>query len=131
MREALGMFRAPRIFKKVYAWYLRYIKRDALYADLIDAWSEKTVPEYLALVVERDTYRQRWQEYWNEQQLDFILTVPNSLPAIPHGGMKDEWKACGYTFLFNLVGGSSTCSRKRASRSGYDYSSITPQEYFR
>ncbi|KDQ25528.1 hypothetical protein PLEOSDRAFT_1094031 [Pleurotus ostreatus PC15] len=34
---------------------------------------------------------------------DFILTVPNALPAVPHGGMKDGWKSCGYTFLWNLL----------------------------
>ncbi|KAH9831152.1 amidase signature enzyme [Rhodofomes roseus] len=103
VREALGMFRAPRIIKKLYAWYLRYIKRDPLYAGLVEAWSEKTVPEYLALVSQREAYRERWFEFMNEQGLDFILTVPNSLPAVPHGGMKEGWKACGYTFLWNLL----------------------------
>ncbi|KZT65257.1 amidase signature enzyme [Daedalea quercina L-15889] len=103
MTEALAMFRAPRLYKKLYSWYLRHIKRDPLYADLIEAWSEKTMPEYLALVAQRETYRDRWFEYMNEQGLDFIVTVPNSLPAIPHGGMKEGWKACGYTFLWNLL----------------------------
>ncbi|KAH9924161.1 amidase signature enzyme [Fomitopsis serialis] len=101
--EALAMFRTPRIIKKLYAWYLRYIKRDPLYADLVEVWSEKTVPEYLALVSQREAYRERWYEFMNEQDLDFVLTVPNSLPAVPHGGMKEGWKACGYTFLWNLL----------------------------
>jgi hypothetical protein len=29
--------------------------------------------------------------------------VPNSLPVVPHGGMRCGWKACVYTFLFKLV----------------------------
>jgi len=103
MRAALGMFRAPRLFKTLYAWYLRYVARDPLYADLVAAWSEKSVAEYCALVAQRDAYRERWHAYMKEQGLDFIVTVPNSLPAIPHGGMKEGWKACGYTFLFNLL----------------------------
>jgi len=31
------------------------------------------------------------------------LTVPNALPAYPHGGSKTGWRSCGYTFLFNLL----------------------------
>lgn len=37
-----------------------------------------------------------------------MLTAPNALPAVPHGGMRKGWKACGYTVLFNLVGRFST-----------------------
>ncbi|KZT10510.1 amidase signature enzyme [Laetiporus sulphureus 93-53] len=101
--QALAMFRTPRIIKKLYAWYLRHIRGDELYAGLVEAWSEKTVPEYLALVAQREAYRERWFDFMREQQLDFILTVPNSLPAVPHGGMLEGWKACGYTFLWNLL----------------------------
>ena len=32
-----------------------------------------------------------------------ILTVPNAMPALPHGAMKDAVSSCGYTFLFNMV----------------------------
>ena len=98
------MFRVPSVFKKLYAWYWRYIRRDAVYAGLIEGWSEKTVPEYLALIARREGYRERWFEFWNNEKMDFVLTVPNSLPAVPHGGMKDGWKACGYTFMWNVVG---------------------------
>ncbi|PCH45088.1 amidase signature enzyme [Wolfiporia cocos MD-104 SS10] len=103
VREAVGMFRAPRFFKRLYAWYLRYIRRDELYAQLVESWYEKTMPEYLMLVSKREAYRERWFEYLKEQRLDFIITVPNALPAVPHGGMLEGWKSCGYTFLWNLL----------------------------
>lgn len=103
VREAIAMFRVPRFIKKLYAWYLRYIRRDEVYAGLIEVWHEKTVPEYLALVARREAYREYWFEWMRKEGLDFILTVPNALPAVPHGGMKEGFKACGYTFLFNLV----------------------------
>ncbi|CCM00797.1 uncharacterized protein FIBRA_02839 [Fibroporia radiculosa] len=103
VREALAMFRAPRLVKKFYAWYLGHIRGDEMYAGLIKDWSEKTIPEYLMLVSQREAYREQWHQYLQDQALDFVITVPNAHPAVPHGGMKDGWKSCGYTFLWNLL----------------------------
>jgi len=103
VQQALAMFRTPRFIKRIYAWYLRYIRGDEIYAGLIENWFEKSVPEYLALVSQREAYREQWFEFMRDQALDFVLTVPNSLPAVPHGGMKEGFKACGYTFLFNIL----------------------------
>ncbi|TFY69851.1 hypothetical protein EVJ58_g174 [Rhodofomes roseus] len=103
VREAAGMFRAPHFVRKLYTWYLRYIKKDEIYAGLVENWYEKTVPEYLTLVSQREGYRERWFEFMRANSIDFILTVPNSLPAPPIGGMKAGWKACGYTFLWNIL----------------------------
>ena len=97
------MFGVPLFLKRIYAWYLRHIRGDPLYAGLIENWHEKTIEEYLALVARREGYRERWHAMMRDQSLDFILTVPNALPAVPHGGMKEGFKACGYTFIFNLV----------------------------
>lgn len=102
--QARVMFALPRWVKRVYAWYLRRIRRDEIYAGLIEGWSEKRITEYLPLVAKREGYRKEWFDMWQELDLDFVLTVPNALPAVPHGGMKEGFKACGYTFLFNLVG---------------------------
>ncbi|THG95788.1 hypothetical protein EW026_g5923 [Hermanssonia centrifuga] len=101
--EALRMFRLPRFMKRIYAWYLRYIRRDEIYAGLVEKWHEKTSVEYFALISRREAYREKWFDMWNEKGVDFVLTVPNSLPAVPHGGMKEGFKACGYTFMFNVL----------------------------
>jgi len=107
--RALGL---PRFVTKIYAWYLRYIRRDPIYAGLVDNFYEKSVAEYYALIAQREDYRARWFKVWRDTEVeggagdkgvDFVLTVPNSLPAVPHGGMRHGWKACGYTFLFNLL----------------------------
>ncbi|KZT66577.1 amidase signature enzyme [Daedalea quercina L-15889] len=103
VREAAAMFRTPYFVKKLYAWYLRYIKGDETYAGLVENWYEKSVPEYLALIAQREGYRERWFEFMRANSIDFVLTVPNSLPAPPIGGMKAGWKACGYTFLWNIL----------------------------
>ncbi|EMD31904.1 hypothetical protein CERSUDRAFT_119214 [Gelatoporia subvermispora B] len=101
--EARLMFRLPLFLKRLYAWYLRYVKKDEIYAGLIENWHEKTVPEYLTLISKREGYRERWFNFMKENELDFVLTVPNAHPAVPHGGMKEGFKSCGYTFLFNLL----------------------------
>ncbi|KII84633.1 hypothetical protein PLICRDRAFT_355330 [Plicaturopsis crispa FD-325 SS-3] len=103
VRQALLMFKTPRWMKHLYAWYLRHIRGDELYAGLIETWHEKTVAEFWALVAQREDYRKRWFDMWTDEELDFVLTVPNALPAVPHGGMKEGFKSCGYTFLFNLL----------------------------
>ncbi|KAL5521593.1 hypothetical protein ACEPAF_2341 [Sanghuangporus sanghuang] len=95
--------RLPRIFQRVYAWWVRYVQRDPVFAGIVEGFHKKTVVEYYKLVAEREAYRAKWHEAWNNAGLDFLLTAPNALPAVPHGGMKTGWKVCGYTFLFNLL----------------------------
>lgn len=74
-----------------------------MYADLIETFREKTTEEYFALVARREVIREQWFNLFNDEGLDFVLTVPNPLPAVPHGGMKYGWTGCSYTFLFNIV----------------------------
>ncbi|KAH9962257.1 amidase signature enzyme [Russula dissimulans] len=97
-----GLFalRLPRFLIRLYAWFHRHILRDATYASLVQGWHVKDSQEYYTLVGQREYYRAEWFDYW---QLDFVLTVPNALPAIRHGDGRRLWKACGYTFLFNIL----------------------------
>lgn len=79
------------------------MRRDELFAGLLSGLHKKTVAEHFKLVAAREGYRARWHEAWNTAGIDFLLSAPNALPAVPNGGMKTGWKVCGYTFLFNLV----------------------------
>ena len=103
---AAGLFalRLPRILMKLCAWFYRHILRDAVYAAVVEGWHAKDGQEFYALIGEREDYRMRWFEYWQQEKLDFVLTVPNALPAMRHGHSRYQWKSCGYTFLFNVVG---------------------------
>ena len=103
MVQAFRALSLPKFVKQIWAWYLRHIRGDETYATLVEGWHRKTVPEYLALVAKREEYRVRWHKYLNDEKLDFILCVPNALPAQRHGQIKEGWKACNYTFLFNIV----------------------------
>ncbi|KAJ3478796.1 hypothetical protein NLI96_g9508 [Meripilus lineatus] len=103
MVEAFRMLRVPMFIRKFYAWYLRRIRGDEIYAGLVETFHEKTLVQYYDLIAQREGYREKWFDFIKEENLDFILTVPNALPAVPHDGMKEGFKSCGYTFLFNVL----------------------------
>lgn len=94
----------PRPFKFVYYLWVKYIRRDNVWSGLVRDWQPKSAFENWQLVAEREAYRAEWFEWWNKQDVDFILAPPNATPAVPHDGMKDAVSSCGYTFLFNIVG---------------------------
>ncbi|KAF2773355.1 amidase signature enzyme [Teratosphaeria nubilosa] len=103
-----GYMRLPRFIKFFYWAYVKFIKCDAIWAGLLEYWHEKSVYEYNKWIYKREAYKVAWHEWWNSfgnkgDGMDFILTPPNSTPAVPHGGMSTAAAACGYTFLFNLL----------------------------
>lgn len=93
----------PRPFKYLYYLWVKYIRRDDLWAGLVRDWHAKSAFENWKLVAEREVYRVKWFEWWNRVDVDFLLTPPNATPAVPHDGMKQAVSSCGYTFLFNIV----------------------------
>ncbi|KAF8996208.1 amidase signature enzyme [Cyathus striatus] len=101
--QGLKMFQLPSILRKLYTWYIRYVKHDNIYASLLDGYSEKSVYEFWKLVALREGEKQKWKEYLDSTGVELTLTVPNALPAVPDGGMKYGWRACGYSFMFNIL----------------------------
>lgn len=93
----------PRFVKYFYYLYLRYIRRDPLWAGLLRDWHPTTTHEYWSLIARREAYKRQWFEMWQDAKLDFIIAPPNATPAVPHNGMNDAVSSCAYTFLFNLV----------------------------
>lgn len=63
-----------------------------------------TILEEREAVAARDEYRAQWHKKWQDEGLDFVLTVPHPLPAFEHGdGLKASLMSTGITFLFNMV----------------------------
>lgn len=94
----------PSPFKFIYWAWVKYIKRDDIWAGLLGDWREKTGFEQWKLVARREAYKAKFHEWWEtEAKVDFLITPPNATPAVPHDGMHDAVASCGYTFLFNLV----------------------------
>ncbi|KAI0004048.1 amidase signature enzyme [Xylariaceae sp. FL0662B] len=103
------LMRLPRPFKFIYYLWVKYVRRDDVWAGLIKDWRQKTAFENWKLVSKREAYRGRWFDWWNSVDLDFLLTPPNATPAVPHDGMKEAVSSCGYTFLFNVLDYTCGC----------------------
>ena len=95
--------RLPRPIKYLHYLWTRYVRRDPLWAELLHDWHPMTAHEQWQWVSRREAYKALWHDWWNSQDLDFLVAPVNATPAAPHGGMKEAVSNCGYTFLFNLV----------------------------
>lgn len=96
--------RLPRVAKWLYGAWVRYVRRDAVWAGLLAGWGRKSATEQWQLVARREAYKARWHAWWAaDARVDFMLMAPNATPAVPHGAMHDAVASCGYTFLWNLV----------------------------
>ncbi|TGO16003.1 hypothetical protein BTUL_0033g00410 [Botrytis tulipae] len=94
----------PSPFKWMYWAWVKYVRRDDIWAGLIKEWHEKSAYEQWKLVAKREAYKAKFHAWWEDEvKLDFMITPPNATPAVPHDGMKDAVSSCGYTFLFNLL----------------------------
>ncbi|KAL9604245.1 MAG: hypothetical protein Q9219_000643 [cf. Caloplaca sp. 3 TL-2023] len=94
----------PRPFRYLHYLFVRYIKRDSFWAELLYEFRERSAYEQWKLVAKREAYKAEWHAWWrDEAKVDVMLTPPNATPAVPHDGMKDAVSSCGYTFLFNLL----------------------------
>lgn len=95
----------PRPLKWIYYSYIRYIKRDHLWASLLRSFHPLTATQNWQHVAKREAFRAAWFDWWDheEQRFDFILCPAHATPALPHGAMRDAVSSCGYTFLWNLL----------------------------
>jgi hypothetical protein len=104
LKSTIGLVNMPRFFKKLLASYYR--SRDPVYAGLLGVMHSKSILEERQLVVKRDEFRQRWNDQWIDEGLDFVLTVTSPFPALANGtSEKASMMSAGYTFLFSLVSG--------------------------
>ncbi|KAI5924051.1 amidase [Camillea tinctor] len=101
--------RLARPFKYIYYLWVKYVRKDDIWAGLVKDWHAKSAFENWQLVAKREAYRSKWYDWWNKENLDFLLTPTNATPAVPHDGMKDAVSSCGYTFLFNLLDYTCGC----------------------
>ncbi|KAG9559226.1 amidase signature enzyme, partial [Aureobasidium melanogenum] len=101
--------RLPSPLRWLYVKYVRYIRRDAVWARLLESFHEKSAYENWQLVYQRESFKNFWFDWWNginsdgKGDMDIMITPPNATPAVPHDGMRDAVSSCGYTFLFNLL----------------------------
>ncbi|KAK3398128.1 amidase signature domain-containing protein [Sordaria brevicollis] len=93
----------PSIVRYLSYLWVRYVRRDNLWAELVRQTRPISAAENWGQVKKREAYRAEWFEYWNRKQFDVLISAPNALPAIPKDASKDTFSNCGYCFLFNLL----------------------------
>ncbi|KAL8718180.1 MAG: hypothetical protein Q9225_004658 [Loekoesia sp. 1 TL-2023] len=80
----------PSPLRYIHYLFVKYIKRDSFWAELLYEFRERNAYEQWKLVAKREAYKAEWHAWWrDEAKVDVILTPPNATPAVPHGGMKD------------------------------------------
>lgn len=94
-------------FRYIYYLWVKYIRRDVVWAGLVREFTGKSAFEQWKLVARREAMKARWHQWWEQEtgpkKMDILITPPNATPAVPAGGMKQAVSSCGYTFLFNLL----------------------------
>ncbi|EFX04588.1 amidase protein [Grosmannia clavigera kw1407] len=93
----------PAPLRYLYYLWVRFVRRDPVWARLVRSWGPKSAFENWQLVAQREAYRDSWFHWWDSAELDILITPPNATPALPHDAMHDAVSSCGYTFLFNLL----------------------------
>lgn len=93
----------PWVFRWIWYAWVKYWRHDEIWATLVRDFHKLTINERWALVYRREAYRQLFFDNWNKSEVDFVLTVPNATPALPHQGLFNSISSCLYTFLFNIV----------------------------
>ena len=93
----------PSPFRYIHYLWTKYIRRDPMWAELLRGFHPTSSLQAWALVAQREGYKRKFYEWWEDAKVDFILSPPNATPAVPHDGMHNAVTSCGYTFMFNLV----------------------------
>ncbi|KAB5578265.1 amidase [Coniochaeta sp. 2T2.1] len=95
--------RLPGVVRWLYWAWVKYVRRDEVWAGLVRNWRALSAEENWRLVARREAYRARWFDWWNGAGVDVLISPPNATPAVPHDGMREAVSSCGYTFLFNML----------------------------
>ncbi|KAH7155381.1 amidase signature domain-containing protein [Dactylonectria estremocensis] len=93
----------PQTIKWLHYLWVKYVRRDLIWAGLLENWEPQTGHQIWQLNAKREEYKRRWFDWWDASDIDCLVAPPNATPAIPHGAMRDAVSSCGYTFLFNLL----------------------------
>lgn len=78
--------------------------RNDTFATLSEVLHPISVAEEHALVLNREDQKAAWTKGFQEQGVDFVLTVAHPLPPMPKGKTaKATLLSASYAFLFNVV----------------------------
>ncbi|KAF9543227.1 amidase signature enzyme [Agrocybe pediades] len=98
----LDLLNLPKLLKRLLAFFTR--SSDPISSQLYSIMHGKSVLEDRENVRRREEYKAEWARKWREEGLDFVLTVPLSMPALRNGtSERTTLMSAGYAFLFSLL----------------------------
>lgn len=99
----------PNFVRSIMAWMLRKFSspagRNEDWATLLEVFGKcPSIEEERKLFVKKDAYLAEWNRSLNDNNLDFVLTLPFPTPAIPKNSTgKVTMISSAGCFLYNLV----------------------------
>ncbi|MCA9187434.1 MAG: amidase [Planctomycetales bacterium] len=88
----------PNVLRSAGTWMMRSLGQRYL-ADALRAVPRRrlSMPRYLALFDRLTTYRKKFDDLFEQRQLDLLLCPVNSVPAVPHG-----CRFANYSIIFSM-----------------------------
>lgn len=96
--------RIPQWLRGVIVFFIRYIIRDRIYAELAGSARRLTAAEHADVLERRERFVDRWNHtMWEDLALDAFIAPTQACPAVPHGGASHNSAMAGFTVLYNIV----------------------------
>ncbi|KAJ1031988.1 hypothetical protein NDA13_002364 [Ustilago tritici] len=96
--------RISRWLRGVIVFFIRYIVRDPIYADLAASMAQLSAAEHAAALERRERFVDKWNHtMWHDLALDALIAPTQACPAVPHGGGNHNAAMAGSTVLYNIV----------------------------
>ncbi|EST07257.1 Amidase [Kalmanozyma brasiliensis GHG001] len=127
--------RLPRLIRSAIVFFVRYILRDSMYADLASSMGQISAADHAEALERRHRFVDKWNHIvWHDMALDAIIAPTQACPAVPHGGATHTSTQAGSTVLFNITEASVAVlpvlrvDPARDSHKRKDYESATPEQ---
>ncbi|KAJ7646871.1 amidase [Roridomyces roridus] len=94
----------PKVLRIFLSWAIRTFVGDTVMSDILRVGGERSVEEYHAACVRRNEIKQEfYRRFWDEHQLDGIITHVHASPGCLHGGSQMMTIMSASTATYNLV----------------------------
>ncbi|KAJ1030496.1 hypothetical protein NDA16_001405 [Ustilago loliicola] len=88
----------------IIVFFVRYIVRDPIYADLAASMAMLSAAEHADALERRERFVNKWNHtMWEDLALDALIAPTQACPAVPHGGANHNASMAGSTVLYNIA----------------------------
>ncbi|KAJ9477036.1 putative amidase (putative) [Pseudozyma hubeiensis] len=104
MKMPVILSRIPRWLRGIIVFFVRYIIRDPIYAELAGSAGRLSAAEHADVLERRERFVDKWNHaMWEDLALDAFIAPTQPCPAVPHGGASHTSTMAGATVLYNIV----------------------------